>query len=177
MNEKLLENNKKLEELVIKSNYKLDETLDKLDFTNNLLEDTKDELEETNEKLDNTDKTLNLVTKKLDIAVVDRVVKTKKIDTLEYFIIMKNNNEKYKYYVIRGQKRYVSKKIQQLEGFIKIKTIECVPNSTILWNLMKEQLKNFIDFCGNRLNLINLDESEFITKVDNIYNSRKDIII
>ena len=79
--------------------------------------------------------------------------------------------------IFHEQKRYVSKKIQQLEGYIKIKTIECVPNSTILWNLMKEQLKNFIDFCGNRLNLINLDESEFIIRVDTIYNSRKDIII
>jgi hypothetical protein len=39
---------------------------------------------------------------------------------------------------------------------------------------MKEQLKNNIDFCGNRLNLINdLDEDNFILNVNEIYNSKK----
>jgi hypothetical protein len=91
---------------------------------------------------------------------------------------MKNNNTDYKYYIIRGQKRYINKKIEQLEGYTKLKTIECCPNSTTLWNLMKEQLKNNIDFCGNKLNLINdLDEDNFILKVNEIYNSRKNIII
>ena len=91
---------------------------------------------------------------------------------------MKNNNTEYKYYIIRGQKRYINKKIEQLDGYNKIKTLECVPNASTLWNLMKEKLKNNIDFCGNKLNLINnLNENNFILKVDEIYNSRKNIII
>ncbi len=41
---------------------------------------------------------------------------------------------------------------------------------------MKEKLKNNIDFCGNKLNLINnFNEKNFILKVDEIYNSRKNI--
>ena len=42
---------------------------------------------------------------------------------------------------------------------------------------MKERLKENIDFCGNKLNLIDLTETEFLIKVDNIYNKRKDVII
>jgi hypothetical protein len=109
-----------------------------------MLEDSKEELELTNEKLDNTDKTLIQVAKKLDIAVEDRVIKTKKSATLEYFIIMKNNITDYKYYIIRGQKRYINKK--QLDGYIQIKSIECCPNASILWNLIKEKYLKNLDF-------------------------------
>uniref|UniRef100_A0A6C0EE58 DUF3627 domain-containing protein n=1 Tax=viral metagenome TaxID=1070528 RepID=A0A6C0EE58_9ZZZZ len=165
----------KLEKLMIKANIKLDKVLDKLDETTNMLEDSKEELELTNEKLDNTDKTLIQVAKKLDIAVEDRVIKTKKSTTLEYFIIMKNNTMEYKYYIIRGQKRYINKKKEQLEGFTQIKILECVPNAAILWNLMKEKIKNKIDCCGNKLNLININESEFLSKVNEIYNNRKEV--
>ena len=43
---------------------------------------------------------------------------------------------------------------------------------------MREQFKNNIDFYGNRLNLINdLDKNNFILKVNEIYNSRKNITI
>jgi hypothetical protein len=91
----------------------LNEALEKLDITNDKLDDANEELEDISEKLDITDKTLIKVTKKLDIAVEDRVIKTKKSATLEYFIIMKNNTSEYKYYIIRGQKRYINKKIDQ----------------------------------------------------------------
>ena len=165
----------KLEKLMIKANLKLDEVLDKLDETTNMLEDSKEELELTNEKLDNTDKTLIKVAKKLDIAVEDRVIKTKKSTTLEYFVIMKNNSTDYKYYIIRGQKRYLNKKKEQLEGFEQIKILECVPNASTLWNLMKEIFKNKIDCCGNKLNLIDMEESTFLLKVNEIYNNRKEV--
>jgi hypothetical protein len=130
MNEELLNRSKKLE-------LQLNETLERLDITNDKLDDTNEELELTNEKLDNTGKTLNKVAKKLDIAVEDRVINTKKKATVEYFIIMKNKLETYKYYVIRGQKRYINKKKEQLEGYSEIKMIECCPNANILWNLIK----------------------------------------
>ena len=181
INEKLLEDNKEIIQRNKKMEYQLNEALEKLDITTNMLDDSKEELEEleeVNEKLDNTDKILNKVAKKLDIAVEDHVIKIKKLSTLEYFIIMKNNNADYKYYVIRDQKRYINKKKDELNGYDKIKRIECCPNASILWNLMKEQLKNNIDFCGNKLNLLsNLNEERFLSKVDEIYNSRKNIFI
>jgi hypothetical protein len=87
----------------------------------------------------------------------------------------KNLNAEYKYYIIRGQHLYITSKKEQLNGFVEIKKIECVPNATILWNLIKEQLKNSIDYCGNKLNLININESEFLEKIEIIYDSRKEV--
>ena len=184
MNEKILEDNKNtkiINEKILKRSEKmelqLNETLEKLDITNDKLDDTYEELEITNEKLDSTDKTLMQVAKKLDIATEDRVIKTKKSATLEYFIIMYNNSCEYKYYIIRGQKRYINKKKEQLDGYNEIKSIECCPNANILWNLSlrEEELKNNIDFCGNKLNLINLNQDIFLVKVDEIYNKRKNV--
>jgi len=88
---------------------------------------------------------------------------------------MKNNIMEYKYYIIRGQKRYINKKKEKLDGYIEIKSIECCPNASTLWNLMKEKLINKIDCCGNKLNLIDIEESEFLLKVNEIYNYRKEI--
>ena len=42
---------------------------------------------------------------------------------------------------------------------------------------MKQELKNNIDFYGNKLNLINLKQNNFLLKVDEIYNKRKNVII
>ena len=42
---------------------------------------------------------------------------------------------------------------------------------------MKQELKNNIDFYGNKLNLINLEQTDFLLKVDEIYNKRKNVII
>ena len=168
MNDELIKRSHKME-------LQLNDTLEKLDETHNILGETKDELEITNEKLDTTDKTLNIVANKLNIAVKDRVIYTKKKSTIEFFVIMKNLNAEYKYYIIRGQHLYITSKKEQLYGFVEIKKLECVPNATILWNLIKEQLKNSIDYCGNKLNLININESEFIEKIEIIYDLRKEI--
>jgi len=176
-NKELLENNKEIIKRNKKMEAQLNEALERLEITNDKLDDANEELENTNEKLDNTDKTLNLVSKKLDIAVEDRVVKTKKTTILEYFVIMKNPSIHYKYYVIRGQKRYLNKKKEELEGYIEIKTIKCCPNANILWNLLKEKLKDKLDYMGNKINLLNITENEFLKNVDDIYNERKNIKI
>ena len=54
-----------------------------------------------------------------------------------------------------------------------------VPNATTLWclTLREEELKDNIDTCANKLNLINMDESQFKIKINEIYNKRKNIII
>ena len=90
---------------------------------NKILEDNK-ETKIMNEKLLEDNKEIIKVAKKLDIAVKDRVMKTKRLSTLEYFIIMKNSINEYKYYIIRGQKRYINKKIEKLEGYTEIKKLE-----------------------------------------------------
>ena len=145
----------------------LNEALERLELTHDRLDDTKEELEVTSEKLD-------LIGNKLNIAVEDRVVKTRKQSLLEYFVIMKNPNTTYKYYIIRGQKRYITKKKEELAGYTEIKTLECVPNASTLWNLVKENLRN-INFMGNKINLVDITEDEFIRKIEDIYNERKNI--
>ena len=145
----------------------LNEALERLELTHDRLDDTKEELDITSEKLD-------IIGNKLNIAVEDRVVKTRKHSLLEYFVIMKNPNTTYKYYIIRGQKRYITKKKEELAGYTEIKTLECVPNASTLWNLVKENLRN-INFMGNKINLVNITEDEFIRKIEDIYNERKNI--
>jgi len=90
---------------------------------------------------------------------------------------MKNSNTEYKYYIIRGQKRYINKKMEQLEGYTEIKKLEQVPNASTLWNYVKEELKDNMDCCGNKLNLINIKELDFLINIDEIYNKRKNIIL
>jgi septal ring factor EnvC (AmiA/AmiB activator) len=167
--QELLKINKRLEKQNKKTEMQLNETLEKLDITNYKLDETKDELEDTSEKL-------YVVAKKINITTDDRVVKTKKSSILEYFVIMKNPNTKYKYYIIRGQKRYINKKKEELVDFTEIKSLECVPNANILWNLLKEKLKGN-DFMGIRLNLSNMNEQSFLQLVDKVYNERKNINI
>ena len=53
-----------------------------------------------------------------------------------------NTNIDYTYCIIRVQKRYINKKMNLLEDYYKIKSIECVPNASLLWNLMKQNMKN-----------------------------------
>ena len=139
----LLKNNTELLNESRNTKIQLDNITEELNESNNKLDNITEELEFTNEELDDTNKTVKLVAKKLDIAVIDRVVRTNKSSTLEYFIIMKSNtNIDYTYYIIRGQKRYINKKMNLLEDYYKIKSIECVPNASLLWNLMKQNMKN-----------------------------------
>jgi phage anti-repressor protein len=163
----LLKNNDELINRSRKMELQLNEALERLELTNDRLDDTKDELDITSEKLD-------IIGNKLNIAVEDRVVKTRKQSLLEYFVIMKNPNATYKYYVIRGQKRYITKKKEELAGYTEIKTLECVPNASTLWNLVKENLRN-INFMGNKINLVDITEDDFITSIEEIYNERKNI--
>lgn len=165
-NEETTKQNNELLKLIKESNSKLDDMNDKLDIAN-------EELEETTERLDSTDKTLEIVTKKLDIAVEDRVINPRKSSIREYFVLMKNDKAEYKYYAIRGQKRYILKKKEKLDDYEQIKVLECVPNSTILWNLMKQELKNKIESCGNKINLVDITEDYFVNSITNIYNKRK----
>ena len=159
------------------ANHKLDETLEKLEEINEELENTNEELEETNEILDSTDKTLKIVARKLDIAVEDRVVKTKSNLKNESFVIMRNLNKTYKYKVIKGKKDNINTRINKLKilNYDKIDKLsfDNVPNASNLWCLIKEELKDNIKFCGNRLNLINIDESQLEIKITEIYNKRK----
>jgi hypothetical protein len=42
---------------------------------------------------------------------------------------------------------------------------------------MKQELKDKIDFCGNKLNLLDMNQDNFLIQVDEIYNKRKNVIL
>ena len=173
---------------------KLDEVLSELKKSNEKLDISTEELKQANSKLDNMNENLEDVKYdleevkdelkdtniKLDISLEDRAPKTKSISTRELFILLKteNKNSKYKYYVIRGQKRYITKKLEQMleEEYIEVKRYLCIPKAINLLLRIKEKLKSKIICVGNKFNTNDITEDELLLKIDNIYNEKNIII-
>jgi hypothetical protein len=112
--------NEQLEKYMIKANHKLDNMKDELYTVKEDLVEIKDELNDTNIKL--------------DISIEDRAPKTKSTTTRNMFVILKTDDisEKYKYYTVRGQKKYVKDKILNMSNFYIFKKIEYIPNAITL---------------------------------------------
>ena len=55
--------------------------------------------------------------------------------------------------------------------------IETHPNSVILLNNIKEELKDNIEFCRNYLSLINIDEETFLKRIQKIDKMKKEVSI
>ena len=168
-----IEQRKKHKEQIEKS----DEILkNNINITEKLVESHK-KLDDITEELEDTNNNVRLIAKKLDIAVEDRVRRSNQSSTIEYLIILKSNIDINNYYIIRGQKRHIKVKIDSLKEYHKIKSIECVPNAITLFNLIKQNMKDNIYCKNNILNLININEDDFLEKIDNIYDERKIIEI
>jgi len=168
VNEELLKRSKKSEkhDLIMKQHIE--------DITINL-DDIKEELVESNTKL-------NHACKKLDIAVETRVPKTDNQNKLEDFILLKNKNKKslYKYYAIRGQTAYVDRKSKKKitnDNYLELYRINDVANSINLWNRLKEKLKNKVEYCGNELNLIEINEIKLLDNIKLVYEKRKEVTL
>jgi hypothetical protein len=174
-NKELLSENKEIKDILKKNQLKLDKTFDKLVGVNEELIDVKYKLDDTNDKLDDTNEELEIIKDKLDIATDDRVIKTKNNKMLEYLIILKTDdeNEYYTYYIVRCQKRAIKQRLEYNPNYSEIKRIECVPNSTNLFNRIKEKLKNNLKIKSNRINLININETDFLDKIDLINDEKK----
>ena len=168
--DELLNKNKNMESMLEKNQLKLDKTFDKLVGMNEKLDEANDKIDETNEELE-------VIKDKLDIATDDRVVRTKSKTTLEYLIILKAYDEHtdYKYYIIKCQKRSIKQRLENNLSYREIKRIEYVPNSINLFNRIKEKLKNNLDIKSSKINLININETEFLNKID-LINKEKKII-
>ena len=181
-NEIIIENNKetnsKYEELLKyskkseKQNRKLEQ---KLDDANDNLIDIKDELTESNKKL-------GYACKKLDIAVEHRVPNTEDHDKFESIAILKCTKKKalFRYYCIRGQLYHVNKRIKKKtieEKYEELIRIDDVSHSVNIWNRLKEKLRKKVEYCGNEMNLIDINENDFIDTIKLVYDKRKEIII
>ena len=155
----------------------------KLDKHNHIIND---KLDEVHEDLRDTNHKLDYTCKKLDIAVEKRVPDTNNKNKLEDLILLKSINRKvsYRYYAIRAQTDYANTKVknmisteQPLSSRYKIiYNITNVANSVNVWNRLKENLVDKVEYCGNKLNLISINESEFIDMLKEVYDKRKDVI-
>ena len=163
---KVLEDNKE----ILKINKRLEKYSRKME--DNLV-DIKDDLNDANIKLDTT-------FQKLNIATDDRVVKTINADKYEDFVLLRSRNKNaiYKYYAIRGQTNYVNRRSNNKinnDRYKELLRINSVANSSNIWHRIKEKLKNKIEYCGNEMNLKNIDECVYIDIIKEIYNDRKNI--
>jgi len=86
----------------------------------------------------------------------------------------------YRYYAIRAQTKYVNNKVEKMitvRNYKELIRINNVANSVNIWNRLKEFTKNKVEYCGNELKLLSIDDSEFIRIINQVYDKRKDIII
>jgi hypothetical protein len=141
------------------------------------LDDTNVKLDVINEELIETKHVLKSTSKKLNIAVEDRVIKPEDENILEYFILLKNRrkNPDYKYYAIRGQKRYISIKLNQKlnDKYKEVFRISGTPNSVDILNKLKKNLGKKIKTSLNNINLETINEEEFIETIKQVYDERK----
>ena len=177
-NIKLSETSNEVKQL-LKLNKRLDKQSrileDKLNDANFKLDDIKDDLADTNN-------TLELTCKKLDIASNKSVPEPSNKYKLEDFVLLKNRNRKmnYRYYAIRAQTKYVNNKVEKMitvRNYKELIRINNVANSVNIWNRLKEFTKNKVEYCGNELKLLSIDDSKFIRIINQVYDKRKDIII
>jgi len=52
-----------------------------------------------------------------------------------------------------------------------------VSHSVNIWNRLKEKLRKKVEYCGNEINLIDINENDFIDTIKLVYDKRKEIII
>ena len=140
-----------------------------------MITDIKEELTESNKKL-------GYACKKLDIAVEDRVPKTEEHDKFESIAILKCTKKKalFRYYCIRGQLYHVNKRIKKKtieEKYEELIRIDDVSHSVNIWNRLKEKLRKKVEYCGNEMNLIDINENDFIDTIKLVYDKRKEMII
>ena len=188
-NEKILEDNKillnkndetsKEVNQLLKLNKRLDKHSrileDKLNDANFKLDDVKDDLADANNKLE-------LTCKKIDIASNKSVPEPSNKYKLEDFVLLKNRNRKmnYRYYAIRAQTKYVNSKVEKMitaKNYKELLRINNVANSVNIWNRLKESTKLQVEYCGNELKLLTIDDNEFINIINQVYDKRKDIIL
>ena len=90
---------------------------------------------------------------------------SKKEKLLELVMIVKNSGEVLRKCLINNR--------QYIDNWTILDT-GSVDNTC---DIIKEELKDNIDTCGNRLNLINMNETQFNIKINEIYNKRKTVVV
>lgn len=145
------------------------------EMMNNMAEERNMQYIQMSTQLTTLQTTVNKITKKLDTCAHT----PSDNDLADRFVLMKKSNNNF--YVIRSQERRISKVVSEKikDGFSIIPEIiesETIPNSIHLYNCIKDELvkEKKITCRYNELKLINISESEFITLVKDVFESRKE---
>ena len=157
---------------LLKSNRRLE---DKLNDANYKLDDVKVDLEDTSSKLEQTFRKLNIATEK-------NVPEPQNKYKLEDFVLLKSRNKKlvFRYYAIRAQTKYADHKSEKMittKNYKQLLRINNVNNSVNLWQRLKEVTKDQVEFCGNELKLLSIEDNDLIEIINNVYNDRKNILL
>jgi hypothetical protein len=154
----------------------------KLNKINATLTEIKEELNESNQLVNELGEDLNNLTETLDIATDDRAPKVMRPYIRERFVIMKLNDTDattHDYYVIRAQRRNVGSAISKLrstfENATRALTIDCQPNSMNLFNRIKEQMTDNIDYANNYISPVGISHKSFLRRIQLINNQKKNI--
>jgi hypothetical protein len=141
-----------------------------------------EELQESNQLINDLDDDINELNERLDVATNDRVPKVDRTHIREVFVMMKLNDDDettHDYYVIRAQKCNLNKAINRIIGKFpnatKVITINCQPNSMNLYNRIKEQLSDYIDYDKNYISPIGISHPVFLKRVRRINNQKKTV--
>ena len=140
------------------------------------------ELQESNQMIADLDDDINELTDRLDLATDDRVPKVSRIRIREVFLIMKLNHvepDSHEFYVIRAQKcnldRAIRKVITRSPNATRALRISCQPNSMNLYNRIKEQMVNNIDYHNNYISPVGITQMDFLREIRQI-NIKKKIV-
>ena len=138
-------------------------------------------LDTTHEKLDIANDRIEVMEEKLDTVAEIVVPKTKNLLTHEMFCLLKhenNNDDEFEYYAICGQIKYVkntkNKKIKT-DNMTEVLTIDCTPNTKNLLHRIKEQLKDRIQFRGNKIDRNTITERQLIKKINDINDEKYEV--
>lgn len=126
-----------------------------------IIEETNSTVNELMDKAECSEFALKKISKKLKVATIDREPQTRNKEKLCEIVVLKNNdpNEKYKYHVIRAQKKYIKCKLKvytsEHENTKQILHLDNVTSSIILWNKVKEGMTDMIRYTNNGFNIRN----------------------
>lgn len=162
---------------------KLDNVIDEKHDIKFALEQTKDELGLINDKLDVAEQNIERVQDKLDIAVVDRVPRQKYPSKNEQFFLLKplpkEEDARYDYYVIRGQKDYARSKLNR---FLKdfpltdiLLSIDYQPNSRNLYIRLKQSKKSKLLVGLNWFSLKDWNEEDMINTIQSLNDDKYNV--
>jgi len=137
----------------------------------------------THKKLDNITEHCENLQDNIDVIqdkLEERVPNAKTDKDKEIFIVLTHNDEK-KYYILTKKESTVKTALQRLKknsGYDNIiLEFKCCPNSSLLYHNMKDKMSNYCKFIntGNSREFALLtSEQEYIDKLTEIYNSRRE---